>query len=104
MDATRSTGYFDGGCAKAELSYRDAAFVSSAFFDAGHEERLQKRPRDAPARRRDHRRPAIRDRCDEPLAQQETLTLTLKRPAQSKVVKMMVSSVGTKVAGVGTSD
>jgi hypothetical protein len=22
MDATRSTGYFDGGCAKAELSYR----------------------------------------------------------------------------------
>jgi hypothetical protein len=33
---------------------------------------LQKRPRDAPARRRDHRRPAIRDRCDEPLAQQET--------------------------------
>jgi site-specific recombinase XerD len=27
-----------------------------------------------------------------------------KRAAQSKVVKMMVSSVGTKVAGVGTSD
>jgi hypothetical protein len=26
-----------------------------------------------------------------------------KRAAQSKVVKMMVSSVGTKVAGVGTS-
>src|SRR3982074_2276533 len=27
-----------------------------------------------------------------------------KRAAQSKVVKMMVSGVGTKVAGVGTSD
>jgi site-specific recombinase XerD len=27
-----------------------------------------------------------------------------ERAAQSKVVKMMVSSVGTKVAGVGTSD
>jgi hypothetical protein len=27
-----------------------------------------------------------------------------KRAAQSKVVKMMVSSVGTKVAGVGASD
>jgi hypothetical protein len=27
-----------------------------------------------------------------------------KRAAQSKVVKMMVSSVDTKVAGVGTSD
>jgi integrase len=27
-----------------------------------------------------------------------------KRAAQSKVVKMMVSMVGTKVAGVGTSD
>jgi integrase len=27
-----------------------------------------------------------------------------KRAAQNKVVKMMVSSVGTKVAGVGTSD
>src|ERR1700730_14304537 len=38
---------------------------------------LRKRPRDTPARRRDHCRPAIRDRCDEPLAQQETLTLTL---------------------------
>ena len=52
MGANPSGGYFDSSCAKAELSYG-------------------KRPRDAPARRRGHRRPAIRDRYDEPLAQQE---------------------------------
>jgi hypothetical protein len=38
MDATRSAGYFDGGNVKTELSYG-------------------KERRDAPARKRDHRRP-----------------------------------------------
>src|ERR1700761_6304021 len=36
------------------------------------------------ARRRDHRRPAIRDRCDEPLAQQETLTLRSPLPMKER--------------------
>jgi hypothetical protein len=57
MGATRFTGYFDTGCAKAGTELRQI--------------------RDRPARRKDHRRPAIRDRRNEPLLQQETPSLTL---------------------------
>ena len=71
MAAASMTGDVDHDFATMMMPHHEGA------IDMAKAELSYGKDRDAPARRRDHRRPAIRNRCDEPLAQQETLTLTL---------------------------